>query len=207
MYPLFSCLELADRLSLPKSLDHEVLTRDLNSRNVFSVWIPVWSAWIPICRITLTDRGWFLWDQKEQRRVWVGKGKEKTTTPRTKLNKWKTMLLLSSTCSSKRVSVKLLPQGDTLDSKVMVDYLKDTRKRFGSLRSDKTSFKDLFLMWDNANPHTSKETKKFLKTSKVDLANQSPYSHDLCDRSLFRKLKSLMKNQSFYDPEDILQAV
>ena len=133
--------------------------------------------------------------------------KKKPITPRTKLTKWKTMLLLSSTCSPKQESVKLLPQGDTSDSKVMVDYLKDTRKRFGSLRSDKTSFRDLFLMWDNANPHTSKETRKFLKTSKVDLANQSPYSHDLCDRSLFRKLKSLMKNQSFYDPEDILQAV
>ena len=40
MYPSFSCQRLADKLSLPKSLVHEVLTRDLNLRNVFAVWVP-----------------------------------------------------------------------------------------------------------------------------------------------------------------------
>ena len=107
------------------------------------------------------------------------------------------MLIFSFTCSPKRVSVKLLPQGDTV---VMVDYLKDTRKRFGSLRSGKTSFRDLFLMWDNAKPHTSRWTKKFLKTSKDGLVNQSPYSPD-------RKLKSVIQNPLFHGPEDILLAV
>ena len=150
------------------------------------------------------------WDQKEQRRVWVDKGKEKPTTVRAmQTNRKGTMLRLSFTCSPKRVSVKLLPQGDTVDSKVMVDYLKDTGKRFGFLRSGKTSFRDLLLMWDNAKPHTSRSTKKFLKTSKVGLVNQSPYSPDLnlCDRFLFRKLKSVIKNQLFHGPEDILLAV
>ena len=54
-----------------------------------------------------------------------------------------------------------------------------------------------------------KRSQDFLKTSKVGLTNQSPFSQDLniWDRFLFRKLNSGIKNQSFEGQEDILQAI
>ena len=95
----------------------------------------------------------------KQKRVWVGKGKEKQTAPLGNMTYRNTMLIASFTCSSKRILVKLLPQGDTVDSKVMIDYLKDTRKIF--VIYAEISDRNLFLIWDNAKPHTSKESKNF----------------------------------------------
>ena len=65
------------------------------------------------------------------------------------------------------------------------------------------------LQCDNTRPHTSRETTAHLAKLKVQLAKQSPNSPDLnmCNRFLFRKIKSGMKHSSFNGPEDVDMAV
>ena len=52
---------------------------------------------------------------------------------------------------------------------------------------------------DNARPHVSKETKKFMEAKKFELLEHPPYSPDLApaDFHLFPQLKKLLGGQRF----------
>ncbi|QQP42160.1 Uncharacterized protein FKW44_016739 [Caligus rogercresseyi] len=52
----------------------------------------------------------------------------------------------------------------------MIEYLRTTGKRFLSLKKDKNRLKDCLLMWDNARPHTVKDTREFLTQRDVEPA-------------------------------------
>ena len=67
----------------------------------------------------------------------------------------------------------------------------------------------MVLQWDNDRLRTSRETTAHLAKLKVQLVKQSPYSPNLnmCDRFLFRKIKSVMKHSSFNGPGDVETAV
>ena len=64
----------------------------------------------------------------------------------------------------------------------------------------------MVLLWDNACLHICSRTTPFLKQAKIQQLKQSPYSPDLniCDRFLFRKLKSGMKGVTLGSPEDVM---
>ena len=129
----------------------------------------------------------------------------KPTTPCPKLTHRKTMVIVAYTSQSKRLLLTLLPQGATVNSRITKKFLDNTRRRFRQLQGAPIQLADMVLQWDHARPHTSRKTNAHLAKLKVQLAKQSPYSPDLnmCDRFLFRKIKSGMKHSSFNGPEDV----
>ncbi|QQP38541.1 Uncharacterized protein FKW44_019137 [Caligus rogercresseyi] len=74
---------------------------------------------------------------------------------------------------------------------------------------DKIRLKDCLLMWGNARPHTSTDTREFLTRRDVKPVKQSPYSPDLnlFDRFLFRKLKHNLREDEFGGHEEATLAV
>ena len=230
--PRTTVREIEEDLCLPQTTVHRILTVHLDLRNVFSVWVPHelsssnQQQRVVCCKDLLKlfrehpmafigshylvqDESWIAWDHQERRRVWIGKQEPKPTTARAKLTNRKTMLVIALTCKPKRFTVTLVPQGDTMDSKSTIQFLKDTRKRFSQLRRDPLRLKDAVLQWDNARPHSSRETIAFLDDLGIKRIKQSPYSPDLnlCDRYLFRKIKSDLKGVPMRGPDDVKVAV
>ena len=230
--PRMSVREIVDNLSLPRSTVHRILKVHLKFRNVYSVWVPhVLSddnkrQRIQCCKdivklfrtnarsflgshYLVQDESWIPWDFEDNRRVWIATTAVKPTTPRPKLTPRKTMVIVAYTSQPKRFSLTLLPQGATVNSGITKKFLDDTQRRFRQLQGAPIQLADMVLQWDNASSHTSRETTAHLAKLKVQLVKQSPYSPDLnmCDRFLFRKIKSGMKLSSFNGPEDVETAV
>ena len=76
-------------------------------------------------------------------------------------------------------------------------------------RGGNIKFKDLLLQMDNARPHASRLTQGFLADSGVQIIKQSPYSLDLnlCDRFLFRKIKSELNGVDLMDQDDVRKSL
>lgn len=227
-----SCGDIASNLSIPKSCVFEILTKNLNLRNVYAVWVPHHlsesnkSARIACCRsliklfndkglqymgsnYVIEDESWFLWSQTCKRRVWIDKKAVKPTNVRSKLTNRKTMGLVAFTCKPKRFSVSIMPKGTTIDSNSMIEYIKDTSKRFQNLKNHRIALKDTHLQMDNARPHSATLTQDYLKQRGISVVHQSPYSPDmnLCDRFLFRAMKQDLKNEDFDGPEGVKRAI
>ena len=170
-----SCYDVALDISLDKSAVHRVLTDVLGLRNVCSVWVPrKLSDQNKVQRVKCVglfashplhfllsnccaqDESWVTWTAQPSRRVWIGKKVVKPTTVKEKLTNRKNMILvaIALTCKPKRFSVTVMPQGKTVDSAVMVEYLQITGKSFLSLKNNKVCIGDLLWQLDNARPHT-----------------------------------------------------
>lgn len=227
-----SCSDIASTLSIPKTCVYEILTKTLNLRNVYAVWVPHdlsesnKSARITCCKeliklfndrgfqymcsnYVIEDESWFVWDQTGKRRVWIERRAVKPTNVKSKLTKRKTMGLVAFTCKPKRFSVSILPRGVTIDAEYMIQYIKDTGKRFQNLKHNSIALKDTHLQMDNARPHSAVATQDYLRSRNVPLVHQSPYSPDLnlCDRFLFRAVKVDLNTETLGDPEDVKSAI
>ena len=78
----------------------------------------------------------------------------KPTTPRPKLTPRKTMVIVAYTSQPKLLSLTLLPQGATVNSRITIKFLDDTRRRFRHLQGAPIQLADMVLQWDNARPPT-----------------------------------------------------
>ena len=72
------------------------------------------------------------------------------------------MVTIAFTCKTKRFSVALMPQGESINAEYMIQYLKDTGKRFQNLKNDKISLKEMHFQMDNVRPYTAAATQYFL---------------------------------------------
>lgn len=66
----------------------------------------------------------------------------KLTNVKHKLNNRKTMGLVAFTSKPKRFLVSFLPRGTTKDAEYMIQYIKDTGKRFQNLERNSIALKD-----------------------------------------------------------------
>ena len=91
----------------------------------------------------------------------------------------------------------------------MINYLKDTGKRFQNLKKNKVTLQELHFQMDNARPHTAAATKQFLDRRGVCLVSQSTYSPDLniLDRFLFRHIEMDLRGEDFSGLEDLSKAI
>ena len=107
------------------------------------------------------------------------------------------MVTIPFTCKPNRFSVALRPQGESINAEYMIQYLKDTGKKFHNLKKDKISLEEMHFQMDNARPHTAAATQHFMASRNVKLVKQSPYSPDLnlLDRFLFRQVKSDLRGK------------
>lgn len=227
-----SCRELSTIVNLDKSAVYNVLTQHLDLRNVFSVWVPhtlsisnkqqrvdcanrilKMFATHPLeyiqARYCVQDESWVLWDAEPTRRVWIGKKQVKPTTAKQKLTNRKNMIMVAFTCKPKRFSVTVIAKGSTVNSDVVVDYIKATGHRFLNLKNNKIHLRDLLWQMDNARPHTSRITQDYVTKIGLSLVKQSPYSPDmnLCDRYLFRVLKHDLKQEALGSVSEVQKAV
>ena len=122
------------------------------------------------------------------------------------MTKRKPMLLVAIICKPKRYSLTLLPPGYTVNSDVTIQLLNDTKRRFSQVRRNPIALKDMVLLWDKARLHICSRSTTSLKQATIQQLKQSPCSPDLniCDRFLFRKLKSGMKGVTLGSPEDVM---
>ncbi|QQP38540.1 Uncharacterized protein FKW44_019136, partial [Caligus rogercresseyi] len=120
--------------------------------------------------LLVQDESRFYWDLAERRQVWAEpRGPDSEEDDESD----------GFTYKPRRVSITALPAGTTTDRNTMIEYLKTTGKRFLSLKKDKIRLKDCLLMWGNACPHTTTDTREFLTRRDVEPVKQSSYSPDL----------------------------
>ena len=108
------------------------------------------------------------------------------------------------------VSVFMMLKCTTIDANSMIEYIKDTSKRFQNLKSHKISLKDSLFQIDNERSHSSSfiTYKGLSRPEGISVVHQSPYSPDLnlCDRYLFRasnrtsKMKTLTAQKLLVRP-------
>ena len=53
----------------------------------------------------------------------------------------------------------------------MIQYLKDTGKKFHNLKTDKISLEEMHFQMDNARPHPAAATQHFMASRNVNLVN------------------------------------
>ena len=225
-----SCTELETITGIPKSTVHKILRSHLDLRNVYLVWVPHklsennQAARVSACKelkklfnakgmyfmasnYLVEDEPWFFWDAPEYRRAWIQKKAVKPTIAKQKLTKRQTMVLIAFTCKPKRYSVTVLPQGESVDAQFMINYLKDTGKRFQNLKKNKVTLQELHFQMDNARPHTAAATKQFLDRRGVPLVSQSPYSPDLTFWTDLCSGTSKWTSEDFSGPDDLSKAI
>ena len=100
-------------------------------------------------------------------------------------------------------------KGQTIDSEYMIQFFKDTNKRFSNLKRNRIKFPQLLLQIDNSRPHTSKRTQAYLENTGVKLLKQSLYSPDLnlCDRLLFTRLQEHCRATPYLSLDEVYKDV
>jgi hypothetical protein len=218
--PKLPLLQMSELLSLSKDTVRRILTDELMFRKVCSVWVPhrlseqnkmqrLNSAtnlrhllqlhpMEELLRIlAVEDETWIHFEMcasKEQNKVWIAPQDRRPQVVREQLTFRKTMLSLVFTGNGK-LNVSVTERGETIDSERYVHFIHTTGELWRKLRSDPTRLSELLWMHDNARPHTAAHTQEFVDRRKMKLVPQSPYSPDLnlCDRWLFKELKSKLK--------------
>ena len=230
--PKLSARDLSVQLGFDKTTVHTILTEELLLRNVCSVWIPheltanhldlrIASAkGIRKClhslgpakydRYVVLDETWVPFEShstKSENKVWIGPGEARPQVARPELTNKKTMLLVAFT-ANKRFSVQATGPNETVDSQLFIDFLRKTGDKWRTLRSDPIRLSEVHLQMDNARPHSSAATSKFIEDRGVDLVWQSPYSPDfnLCDRFLFNSMKKELRKHSFQSEVEVEEA-
>lgn len=225
--PRISVRQLANDAGISVSTTYRILTEELNLKCYCSVWVPTTLSEqnkkdrIQCCKrlikflsgqisdvYCVQDELWINWDlkkSKNQNKAWLKKGQKRLQVPKPKLTPRKLMLLIAFTTSPARFSITVLPKGKTIDAECFVQFLKDTNKRFSSLKQNKTTLKKLTLQFDNARHHSAGRTQEYLRSSNITTMKQSPYIPDLnqCDRFLFTRLQEHCRGQEYADSHEL----
>ena len=225
--PRISIRQLANDAGISVSTTYRILTEELNLKCYCSVWVPTTLSEqnkkdrIQCCKrlikflsgqisdvYCVQDELWINWDlkkSKNQNKAWLKKGQKRLQVPKPKLTPRKLMLLIAFTTSPARFSITVLPKGKTIDAECFVQFLKDTNKRFSSLKQNKTTLKKLTLQFDNARHHSAGRTQEYLRSSNITTMKQSPYIPDLnqCDRFLFTRLQEHCRGQEYADSHEL----
>ena len=112
----------------------------------------------------MQDELWINWDvqrSKNQNKCWLKERAKRFQVAKPKLTIKKTLFVIAFTSCPARFSIIALPKDEKIDAECFVQFLKDTGKRFNNLRRSKTKLRDLTLQFDNAMPHSPKNTKLY----------------------------------------------
>lgn len=231
--PRQSLRTLSQSLGISKDSVRRILEDSLSLRKVCSVWVPYKLSdsnkrdRIECARLlmktfdenTLEDclRFWATEDEtwvcfesvgtKQENKAWLPLGASRPRVLSPKLTNRKTMLVVAFTGDGK-INIEAIPAGDTLNSERFIQFVKDTGRKWRTLRSSPTRLSELWWQHDNARPHSATATRDFFAERGVKLLRQSPYSPDLnlCDRWLFLEMKKALRQQNFQSSEDVRDA-
>lgn len=231
--PKVSVRDLADFMEVGKSTVHEILTEDLQLRNVSAVWVPhTLSEENKVARVNcakqirrifhtegmtsfcnkyvVEDETWVYLNNtgtRQNNRCWLGQGDHRPQVVRHSVGDPKTMLVVAFT-PSKRFSIMSTAPKQTVDANRIVEFVRHTGDLWRSLRSQPIHLSEVLWQWDNARPHVAQPVQQYMESRGVQLLFQSPYSPDfnLCDRFFFNWLKSDFSKREFSSHDEVREA-
>lgn len=230
--PKISTRVLSQKLGLPKTTIHRILTVDLDKVKMNARWVPKclsteekekrvrYSNWMIqeygsdweqlVSRLVTCDESWVLHDTPESRvgaAEWRTRGSQPPT--QAKLKPGNKKIMASVFWDSRGVLLtKFLPSGATINGEYYLSLLEELvevirRKRPGLLRSG------VIFLQDNATPHKGRNVIEFLSRKRWNVLPHSPYSPDLApsDFFLFKMLKNFLRGRNFEDQQSLEAAV
>ena len=161
---------LAAFLNIGKSTVHEILTQDLELRNVSSVWVPhnlsdenkacrvncaeqirrlfLQEGMDAFCdKLVVQDETWVYLkgqENKQQNRCWLQADQPRPQVVRRSLSDRKVMLLVAFT-PSKRFSIMALPPKQKADAEFMIRFVRHTGDLWRCLRTNPIHLKE--ILW------------------------------------------------------------
>lgn len=221
---------IADKVELPKSIVHEIITTELQMRKICAKLVPkvltddqkenrvsisrellhrVGSEPGFLERVITGDESWvFEYDPetKRQSSEWHSPGSPRPRKARMSKSRIKSMLIVFFD-SKGVVHKEFLPPGQTINAAFYLEVLKRLRNRVARVRPEIAN--NWILHHDNAPSHGSMLVKEFLAKQMVPTLPQPPYSPDLApaDFFLFPRLKSHLKGHHFGTVENVQAAV
>jgi histone-lysine N-methyltransferase SETMAR len=231
--PRLSTRAIAELTGIPLRTVWRILSSNLLMRRIASYWVPqvltedqrmkrVQSS--QAIRIRLLEMGerrydeyivedetWVNFDVEYTSSTasqWVKKGEPRPVAVSSKLTPRKCLVMVAFT-ASKRINVKSLPYGETINGEVYQEFVQETGKRWWSLTRNPVGLRGKVWQHDNARPHSKKDVVEFFQRRGIELLRQSPYSPDLnlCDRWLFSLLKKTLRPQLFNSYTEVEEAV
>ena len=151
------------------------------------------------------DESWVLYDSNLRRAMWLPRGEDPPTQPRSNLHS-KKVLLCCFWDSKGMLHHELLPQGHTVTATV---YAAQLQKLAQALREKRPGRASVHLLHDNARPHVAKETHRQIEELGWETVSRPPYSPDLApsDYYLFRSLKASLGKETFSEFDGINREV
>ena len=103
------------------------------------------------------------------------------------------------------VHMELIKQGHTVNSEKYISTLRTLKVRLRRVRSGR----DSILQYDNARPHTSRQTQDALAQLKLPALPHLAYSPDLAPSVyfLFLQLKKHLEGNHYHSDEEVVAAV
>jgi hypothetical protein len=231
--PRLSTRAIGEKTEIPQRTVCRILTTNLLMRRIAAYWVPqeltedqkikrVQSAHAIRSRLLeigerryseyiVEDETWVKFDieyTSSTASQWVKKSESRPVAVSSKLTPRKCLVMVAFT-ASKKINVKALPYGETINGDVYQEFVKETGKRWLSLSKNPVSLNGMIWQHDNARPHSKNEVVEFFRRRGIELLRQSPYSPDLnlCDRWLFSCLKKTLRQQQFNSCEEVEEAV
>lgn len=215
--PRLSCRKLAAKYNICHQKVYRIITEDLQLKSVQNRLVPynltdaIREKRINCCREFLqiattrnikrrlihSDEKWFYCSpigSPSTNRAWITPGGDVPTCPRRTPMDKKFMVMVAINFEGLSF-YRVLEPNETVDSDCYMKFLNDAFASFSTyeLRQARTAvlWENSVIQHDNARPHVSSATKRFIEVKNGFLLPQAPYSPDtnILDRFLFPKLE------------------
>ena len=206
--------QLSDNVDLPVTTVYRILTKDLHKKSLYAKWIPhELTDANKVSRVNIANEclntlngGVVVIDEKwvyekphpppQNIRAWGDSARDRPSVFRRSMSARKFHIIVGINFRGEHYTEVLEP-GETVNSDRYIQFLQGIIhvRRRGTLS----------IMHDNATPHTSRVTRKFLEENAIGLVQQPPYSPDfnLCDRLIFRNFEVSRRGQVFNNVADV----
>lgn len=155
--------------------------------------------------IVTGDEKWIIYDNVKRYRSWGLKGSSPKTAAKAGLHPKKVMLCIWWDYKGV-IYYELLPENETITSKIYCEQLDRLRANIAKKRPEKANRRGISFHHDNARPHTSLITRQKLLDFSWDVLPHPPYSPDLApsDYHLFRSLQNSLNGKKFTNKDALI---
>jgi histone-lysine N-methyltransferase SETMAR len=177
---------------------HELSSNDLERRvDAATILLSKRRNFDWLDNIVTGDEKWCMHVNHTRKRQWVDK--EETPKPETKPDLHVKKVMLSVWWGTRGIiHYELLPANATVTASLYCEQLDRVNAKLGAKRSE---YDKVYLLHDNARPHTAKITRQKILELGWELLPHPPYSPDLApsDYHLFRSLQNHLNEKKFDD--------
>jgi [histone H3]-lysine36 N-dimethyltransferase SETMAR len=161
-------------------------------------------------RLITCDETWVYWESSgtHSHRAWRASGDVPTTEVHTNLTTKKHLLTVFWDCKG-IILMDVLPRAMTMTAVYYCGLLDRLKTAIEEKRRRRTNDGGLYLLHDNARPHTAVLSTLKLQELGLHVVPHTPYSPDLApsDYYLFSPLKSALRNQNFDSADAVQQKI